>query len=117
MVEIKLRLSVSDARLIERAREVLAHAAVKARGYSHGSAPSGEDVIVAALNLLLDRKDPMRKAERAAETKIPAARQESVSVAAQPGIDNLALKCRRHNLLAAERSFGASFMGQFRNTN
>jgi 5-methylcytosine-specific restriction endonuclease McrA len=32
-------------------------------------------------------------------------------------VDNLALKCRRHNMLAAERSFGASFMGQFRNEN
>ena len=64
MVEIKLRLSLADAKLIERAREVLAHSGLR----TTGALPSEEDVVVAALNLLLDRKDPVRKAERAAET-------------------------------------------------
>ena len=194
IVEIKLRLSVANANLIERAREVLAHASVK----TNGTPPSHEDVVVAALNILLDRKDPMRKAERAvlasaskqngpdlevsatesAEVIIPAARQDSLR-STQPRltfglaikgrrrthipnairhrvwqrdkgncthdlghghicgdrymievdhliplvkggthtIDNLALKCRRHNLLAAEQNFGAAFMGQFRNVD
>jgi len=205
IVEIKLRLSVAEAQLIERAREVLAHAAVKA----HGTMPTEEEVVVKALNLLLERKDPMRKAERAAKTsasmqdapapkpahdcdhdcdhdydhgterKNPATQQESARSAWRSGstsaagrrnqkrphipnamrhkvwqrdkgrcthdlgdgtlcgdrymieidhlipwakngthtVENLALKCRRHNLLAAERSFGATFMEQFRNVN
>ena len=201
MVEIKLRLSLADAKLIERAREVLAHSGLK----TTGAVPSEEDVVVAALNLLLDRKDPARKAERAAATsasmqnsrgyadsaadrtntaataatlemKMPAARQESEqsrwkgrsihlrvnkrshipnairhqvwqrdkgrcthdfgagnlcgdrylieidhlipwAMGGTHALNNLALKCRRHNILAAERIFGTSFMEQFRHAN
>ena len=204
MVEIKLRLSLADAKLIERAREVMAHSGLR----TTGAVPSEEDVVVAALNLLLDRKDPARKAERAATTsasmqnsigyvnsasekpdtaattateatvemKTPAARQESQQIKGQcrsihrrgnkrshipnairhqvwqrdkgrcthdfgagnlcgdrylieidhhipwamggtHALNNLALKCRRHNILAAERIFGTSFMEQFRHAN
>jgi len=171
-VEVKLRLSVSEAQLIERAREVLARTGLKA----NGAMPSDGEVVVKALQLLLDRKDPLRQAERAVaksekimEKKapaIPAAWQEMKSKGkTRPNIpsglrhkvwqrdkgscthdfgdghicggrhlieidhlipwgkggthtlENLALKCREHNMAAAEQSYGAAFMNQFRDTD
>ena len=60
-IELKITLTKSQLALLERAREVLAAAA---------HVPSDAEVLVKALGDLLTKRDPLRKAERA------AARQE-----------------------------------------
>jgi 5-methylcytosine-specific restriction endonuclease McrA len=61
-IELKITLTKSQLALLDRAREVLAAAA---------QVPSDAEVLVKALDDLLTKRDPLRKAERA------AARQES----------------------------------------
>lgn len=72
-VELRVRLTESQMELLNRAREILAHG---------GHVPSVANILSEALDTLLDKRDPMRKAERAATRQekkaiIPAARQEN----------------------------------------
>ncbi len=75
-IDIHLRLTKSQLELLERAREVLAHG---------GSIPANEDIILKALGELLERKDPLKKAERAekraeknsTQEKPPSARKDT----------------------------------------
>ena len=55
--ELKLTLTKSQVALLERAREVLAAA---------GSVPTDAEIFMKALGDLLTKRDPVRKAERAA---------------------------------------------------
>jgi len=55
-VDIKLRLSKTQLDVLERAREILAHS---------GQVPSTEDLVMKALTELVERKDPLKKSERA----------------------------------------------------
>jgi hypothetical protein len=55
-IDIKLRLCKTQMDLLERAREILAHG---------GSVPSTSDLVMQALEELVDRRDPLKKAERA----------------------------------------------------
>jgi len=55
--ELKLTLTKSQFALLERAREVLAAA---------GSVPTDAEIFMKAVGDLLTKRDPMRKAERAA---------------------------------------------------
>ena len=91
-------------------------------------------VIKLAPEDLLDKRDPLRKAERAkvraenspssgkeasAEVETEAAEAVAVSGPASPGNgdhseDNLTLRCRRHNQAAAEQELGTGFMTQAR---
>lgn len=57
VTEITIRLKDSEREIFERAREILAHG---------GRAPSLAETVVKAAQLLVDRLDPMKKAERAA---------------------------------------------------
>ncbi len=57
-IDIKLRFTKEEMALMERAREVLAHS---------GHVPSNEEMVLKAFADLLDRRDPLRKAERAAQ--------------------------------------------------
>ncbi|RYZ57426.1 MAG: HNH endonuclease [Proteobacteria bacterium] len=57
VTEITIRLKDSERDVFERAREILAHG---------GKVPSLAETVVKATELLVDRLDPMRKAERAA---------------------------------------------------
>ena len=54
-INIKIRLSKTQVNLLERAREVLAHG---------GTVPSTADLVMQALDELLDRRDPIKKAQR-----------------------------------------------------
>ncbi len=58
-IDIRLRLTKVQSDLLERAREVLAHG---------GSVPGNEEIVLRALHDLLERKDPLKKAERAEKT-------------------------------------------------
>jgi 5-methylcytosine-specific restriction endonuclease McrA len=55
-IDIKLRISKSQIDLLERAREILAHG---------GTVPSTVDLVMKALEELVDRRDPIKRAERA----------------------------------------------------
>ena len=55
-IDIKLSLTKAQLALLERAREVLS---------ANGLVPSEEDVVIKALNDLIEKRDPMKKAERA----------------------------------------------------
>jgi 5-methylcytosine-specific restriction endonuclease McrA len=55
-IDIKLRISKSQIDLLERAREILAHG---------GTVPSTVDLVMQALEELVDRRDPVKRAERA----------------------------------------------------
>ncbi|MCX6117128.1 MAG: HNH endonuclease signature motif containing protein [Proteobacteria bacterium] len=55
-VDIKLRLCKTQVDLLERAREILAHG---------GAVPSTADLVIQALEEFVDRRDPLKKAERA----------------------------------------------------
>jgi hypothetical protein len=68
VVELKVRLSESQFADFQRAREVLA---------AGGRVPRDAEVLMAAVKVLLDRRDPMRKAERSARHKRAAARQSA----------------------------------------
>ena len=91
--------------------------------------PSLPEILVKALEDFLDKRDPLRKAERAkahaenspsSEKEASAeveteAEGEAVSDLASPGNgdhseDNLTLRCRRHNQAAAEQEIGTGFM-------
>ena len=50
-----IRLSKSQLNTLERAREILAHG---------GHVPSTEDLVMQALTELVDRRDPVKKAQR-----------------------------------------------------
>lgn len=54
-VDLRLRLNKTQLDILERAREVLAHG---------GHVPSTEDLVMKALSDLVDRRDPVKKAER-----------------------------------------------------
>ncbi|MGE0171674.1 MAG: HNH endonuclease [Oligoflexales bacterium] len=56
-IELRIKLRESDFALLDRAREILSHG---------GQAPSAPEILVKALNDLLEKRDPLRKAERAA---------------------------------------------------
>jgi hypothetical protein len=56
-VEIKLRMSKTQLALLQRAREILA---------SGGAVPTDAEILLQAVEDLLTKRDPMRKAERAA---------------------------------------------------
>ncbi len=64
-IDIKLRLCKTQVDLLERAREILAHG---------GSVPSTADLVMQALEELVDRRDPLKRAERA-EAKSPRKNQ------------------------------------------
>ncbi len=83
-VEIKLRLSTTDAKLIDRAQEVLGH---RMSGPG-GGLPTKEAVIIRAMSRLLEQQDPMRQAARAADRKVRIGRQPSPSArkAMEPGV-------------------------------
>ena len=67
-VDLKFHLSKTQMDLLERSREILAHG---------GHVPSHEEILAKALEELLDRRDPLKKAERAAAAqKSSAAKQE-----------------------------------------
>jgi len=73
-VELKLVLKESDMKKIERAREVLSHG---------GKVPVTVEILMQAVEELLERRDPMRKAERAA-ARASAAAQEDPEASKQP---------------------------------
>ena len=54
--ELRVTLTESQGELLDRAREVLSHS---------GRMPSLPEILVKALEDLLDKRDPLRKAERA----------------------------------------------------
>ena len=108
--ELRVTLTESQGELLDRAREVLANM----RG--GGRMPSLPEILIKALEALLDKRDPLRKAERrkaraesspssekqaSAEVETEAeAEAEAVSGLASPGNgdhseDNLTLRCRR----------------------
>lgn len=191
-VELRLKLTKSQLEVLDRAREVLSHG---------GHVPSLPEIMIKALDDLLNKRDPLRKAERAAtrQEKSDAsslgkgAREASGMVAdcsspgkeadgssaisvvgASPGkgdrtyrtsipagvrhavwlrdggrctwqhpdgsrcnersmleldhlemwcrggehkVENLTLRCRRHNQFAAEQELGADFMVKARSAN
>jgi hypothetical protein len=165
-VEITVRLTVSELKVLERAREVLA---------ARGTVPTTKQIMVKALGELVNRRDPVVKAQRAAKRKASAAAlgQSAASEATEVGaalgqsaapvrrrpsikaavkhavtlrdggqctealadgsrcpermmleydhtrlkcrgagdsVDDLTLKCRRHNQAAAERELGPGYM-------
>lgn len=55
-VELRIKLTKSQLKILDRAREVLSHG---------GQVPCLSDVVLKALDDLLEKRDPMRKAERA----------------------------------------------------
>lgn len=55
--ELRLKVTATQMALFDRAREVLSHG---------GTIPSGTEIFVRALGDLLDKRDPLRKAKRAA---------------------------------------------------
>jgi hypothetical protein len=59
-VELRIRLSESQLKSLDRAREVLSHG---------GHVPSLCEIFMKALGDLLEKRDPLRKAERAAARK------------------------------------------------
>lgn len=59
-VEMRIKLTTSQIAVLDRAREVLSHG---------GHVPSLPDIMIKALGDLLDKRDPLRKAERAAARK------------------------------------------------
>ena len=71
-IELRLKLTMSQSELLDKARDVLAHG---------GHVPSLPDIIVKALGDLLEKRDPVRKAKRAAERREKA-------VASIPGTGN-----------------------------
>jgi hypothetical protein len=66
-IDVKLSLSKSQLELLERSREVLS---------SNGHVPSDEEIFAKALTGLLERRDPMQKAERA---EVRARKKEGLS--------------------------------------
>lgn len=62
-IELRLRLTKSQMANLDRAREVLAHS---------GQVPSLADIIAKATEDLLDKRDPLRKAKRAAAKRAKA---------------------------------------------
>ena len=60
-IDIKLRLCKTQVDLLERAREILAHG---------GCVPSTAELVMQALEELVNRRDPLKKAERA-QSKSP----------------------------------------------
>ena len=68
-IEVRLKLTKSDVEKLDRAREVLSHS---------GQVPDLTAIVVKALDDLIDKRDPQKKAERA------AARQEKRAATA-PG--------------------------------
>jgi|GEM_PF-1788858 len=74
-VELRLKLTTSQLAMLDRAREVLSHG---------GQIPSLSDILIKALGDLLEKRDPLRKAERA------AARREK-SECPSPGKEDLGL--------------------------
>jgi len=79
-IELKLVLKESDLQKIDRAREVLSHG---------GKVPVTVDILMQAVEELLERRDPLRKAERAA-ARNSAAPQPEGELADEP----LAQPCR-----------------------
>jgi hypothetical protein len=67
-VELKLVLKESDIKKIERAREVLSHG---------GKVPVTVDVLMKAIEELLERRDPLRKAELSVARNSAGARTDS----------------------------------------
>jgi len=63
-VQITVRLTVSELKVLERAREVLA---------ARGTVPTTKQIMVKALGELVNRRDPMVKAQRAAKRRASAA--------------------------------------------
>lgn len=59
-VELRVKLTKSQLEVLDRAREVLSHS---------GHAPSLPEIMIKALGDLLDKRDPLRKAERAVARK------------------------------------------------
>jgi hypothetical protein len=72
-VELRLTLTESEAAVLDRAREVLS---------AGGHVPSNKEILLAALDALLDRRDPMRVAARASARK---AREAGKKAGASPG--------------------------------
>ena len=73
-VDLKLRLSKSQLNTLERAREILAHG---------GHVPSTEDLVMQALTELVDRRDPVKKAQRVVnkiEQKLSLVESESTAL-------------------------------------
>ncbi len=62
-IDIKLRLSKNQLEVLERAREILAHS---------GQVPTTEDLVMKALTELVERKDPLKKSERALNKMAPS---------------------------------------------
>jgi 5-methylcytosine-specific restriction enzyme A len=92
-VDIKLRLSKSQMDVLERAREILSHG---------GHIPTTGDLVMLAIEELVDRRDPVKKSEWAAaramkKTQIDgqeygdatAARQADYTAARQSGASDL----------------------------
>jgi hypothetical protein len=69
--EIKLVLKASEVAILQRAREVLA---------AGGKVPSLTEVVVQAARQLVDRRDPMKKAERAKQRASAPGQTEEPSV-------------------------------------
>jgi hypothetical protein len=72
-VEVRAVLTKSELAMLDRAREVLSHG---------GKVPTNAEVLVKALDDLLTRRDPLRKAERAMqrkEARSPAGRDVSTT--------------------------------------
>ena len=125
--ELRVTLTESQGELLERAREVLSHS---------GRIPSLPEILVKALEDLLDKRDPLRKAERAkaraenspssekeasAEVETEAeAKAEAVSALASPGNGDQSPTKKSPSrpaipaAAAAEQELGTGFMAQAR---
>jgi len=151
--ELRLKLTQTQMAALDRAREVLSHG---------GHVPNVEEIIAKALGDLLEKRDPVKKAERAVArkesgkqtAKVPSPGKEKgsryipmavrhqvmlrdggqctamlhdgkrcperlmlefdhIELYARGGandVDNIRLKCRRHNLWAAKQVLGVEFM-------
>lgn len=72
VVEVRVTLTESQLAAFDRAREVLSHG---------GHVPTNAEIVVKALDDMLDKRDPLRKAARAAARKKgqePASNEETV---------------------------------------
>ena len=105
-LELKLVVTESDMRKINRAREVLSHG---------GKIPVTVDVLMKAVEELLERRDPLRKAERAAakastEALAPDARADQRDSdgrpgASRPGTSRPAIPARvRHQVMLRDHA-------------
>lgn len=76
--DVLLRLLKSEFALLERSREVLSHG---------GHVPTNGEIVTEALNCLLEKKDPIRKAERSAKRK----GNEGLAMKEEPKAEELSL--------------------------